>query len=130
MSRSSRPAETSLKFPSGRDHAAEMVEGQKLAEDWQYDAVAIGYPGRIARPHREPGNLGRGWVGFDFETAFGVPSRSSTTPPCRRSAATRAAMLFLGLGTGLGSALSSMAHLPMELAHLPYKNGTYRGLPR
>ena len=86
--------ETPRKFDSGPTMTAEqMVAGVvQAAEGWKYDAVSIGYPGPVLRgkPVAEPHNLGPGWVGFDFEAAFGSPSSSSTTRPCRRSAATRA----------------------------------------
>jgi polyphosphate glucokinase len=107
-----------------------MVSGvSKLAVDWIYDAVSIGYPGPVlgGRPAAEPVNLGRGWVGFDFEQAFGLPVRVINDAAMQALGSYRGGkMLFLGLGTGLGTALIVEGVVePMELGHLPYKNGTY-----
>jgi polyphosphate glucokinase len=107
-----------------------MVSGvSKLAADWTYDAISIGYPGAVlgGRPAAEPVNLGRGWVGFDFEQAFGLPVKVINDAAMQALGSYRGGkMLFLGLGTGLGTALivDGMVE-PMELGHLPYKNGTY-----
>ena len=95
------------KFSSGTDlTAAEMVsQTLDLTRDWTYDVVSIGYPGPVIhnRPLDEPHNLGKGWVGFNFAKAFERRSGSSTTQPCRRSAATKAgACCFWGWGPGLG----------------------------
>jgi len=114
---------------------------KKLTADWSYDVVSIGYPGPVLHgaPVAEPKNLGRGWVGFDFRKAFGKPVRILNDAAMQALGSYQGGrMLFLGLGTGLGSALIVDGHLePMELAHLPYKNGkTYedyvglRGLQR
>jgi polyphosphate glucokinase len=108
---------------------------------WPYDAVSIGFPGPVVhgRPLREPKNLGSGWVGFDYETAFGHPVKIINDAAMQALGSYQGGrMLFLGLGTGLGSALIIDGILePMELAHLPYKkNRTYedyvglRGLKR
>jgi hypothetical protein len=119
-----------------------MVEAvKKVAADWKYDAVAIGYPGPVlhGRPVAEPHNLGVGWVGFDFHKAFGKPVKLVNDAAMQALGSYEGGrMLFLGLGTGLGSALIVDGYLePMELAHLPYKKGrTYedyvglRGLER
>src|SRR5437879_3806789 len=94
---------------------------------WKYDAVSIGYPGPVVHGHpvAEPHNLGRGWVGFDFRTAFGCPVKVINDAAMQALGSYRGGrMLFLGLGTGLGSALIVDEVLePMELAHLPYKKG-------
>jgi polyphosphate glucokinase len=108
--------------------ARQMVSAvKKLASDWSYDAVAIGYPGPVlhGRPVAEPRNLGGGWVGFDFRAAFGKPVRIVNDAAMQALGSYRGGrMLFLGLGTGLGSAMIADGVLePMELAHLPYKNG-------
>jgi polyphosphate glucokinase len=101
----------------------------KLASDWSYDAVSIGYPGPVlgGRPAAEPVNLGRGWVGFDFEQAFGLPVRVINDAAMQALGSYRGGkMLFLGLGTGLGTALVIDGVVkPMELGHLPYKSDTY-----
>ncbi len=105
-----------------------MVEGiQAITADWQYEAISIGYPGPVVdgRPAVEPHNLGAGWVGFDFAGAFGRPVRVINDAAMQALGGYRGGrMLFLGLGTGLGSALVIQGHLqPLELAHLPYKRG-------
>ena len=107
---------------------AEMVTGvQAATANWTYDAVSIGYPGPVVdgRPAVEPHNLGAGWVGFDFAGAFGRPVRVINDAAMQALGGYRGGrMLFLGLGTGLGSALVISGHLqPLELAHLPYKRG-------
>jgi polyphosphate glucokinase len=118
-----------------------MVLGiQKIAGDWSYDAVSIGYPGPVLRnrPVAEPHNLGRGWVGFNFETAFGHPVKLINDAAMQALGSYKGGkMLFLGLGTGLGSTLIVDDIVePMELGHLPYKTNTYedyvgqRGLER
>jgi polyphosphate glucokinase len=131
------------KIPSGSHMtAAQMVRDVKLAtKDWRYDAVSIGYPGPVVhgRPLREPHNLGPGWVGFDFRRAFGRPVQLVNDAAMQAIGSYRGGrMLFLGLGTGLGTAMIIEGAVePMELAHLPYKKGkTYedyiglRGLQR
>jgi len=114
---------------------------KKLTPDWSYDLVSIGYPGPVlhGKPVVEPHNLGPGWVGLDFRKAFGKPVRVVNDAAMQALGSYEGGrMLFLGLGTGLGSALIVAGQLaPMELAHLPYKKGkTYedyvglRGLKR
>ena len=104
----------------------EMVAGVKQATaDWKYDAVSMGYPGPVKshRPALEPHNLGGGWVKFNYRKAFGCPVRMANDATMQALGGhTGGRMLFLGLGTGLGSALV-VGHtvLPLELAHLPYK---------
>ena len=99
----------------------------KLTGDLKYDVVSIGYPGVIVHGKivTEPHNLARGWVGFDFRRAFGRPTRLMNDATMQALGSYEGGrMLFLGLGTGLGSALIvDGAIAPMELAHLPYKNG-------
>lgn len=121
---------------------AMMVDAvKKAASGWKYDAVAIGYPGPVlhGRPVAEPHNLGIGWVGFDFKKAFGTHVKLVNDAAMQALGSYQGGrMLFLGLGTGLGSAMVVDGLLePMELAHLPYKKGrTYedyvglRGLER
>jgi polyphosphate glucokinase len=130
------------KFASGPTMTAEqMVAGVRAAADgWKYDAVSIGYPGPILRgkPVSEPHNLGPGWVGFDFEAAFGCPVKVINDAAMQALGSYQGGrMLFLGLGTGLGSAMIVDGIIePMELGHLPYRKGTYedyvgaRGLER
>lgn len=108
--------------------AAQMVAGVKrLATGWQYDVVSVGFPGPIAhhRPAREPYNLGSGWTVFDFEEAFGKPVRMLNDAAMQAVGSYKGGrMLFLGLGTGLGSAMVIEGGVaPMELAHMPYKKG-------
>ena len=107
---------------------AQMVEQvQALTKDWTYEAVAIGYPGQVVhdRVAAEPANLGRGWVGFDFAKALNRPVRLLNDAAMQALGSYEAGrMLFLGLGTGLGSAMIVDGLLqPMELAHLPYRKG-------
>jgi polyphosphate glucokinase len=108
----------------------QMVAGvKKLAKDWEYDAVSIGYPGPVIRnrPLTEPFNLGRGWAGFDFEAAFKCPVKVMNDAAMQALGSyKRGKMLFLGLGTGLGSAMVVDGIVePMELGHLPYRKLTF-----
>jgi len=130
------------KFPSGPTMTAKQMvsEAKKLAADWEYDVVSIGYPGpvRRERPVAEPHNLAPGWVGFDFEKAFGCPVKVINDAAMQALGSyEKGKMLFLGLGTGLGSTMVVDGEVqPMELAHLPYKKATFedyvglRGLER
>ena len=107
---------------------AEMVDEVKpLTADWSYGAVSVGYPGLVVhgRIAAEPSNLGRGWVGFDFSKAFRRPVRIVNDAAMQALGSYEGGrMLFLGLGTGLGSAMIVDGQLePMELAHLPYRKG-------
>ena len=131
------------KYPSGPTMTPQKMvrivkEGTR---DWKYDCVSLGYPGPIINGHplREPHTLGRGWVGFDFGKAFGRPLRIINDAAMQALGSYKGGrMLFLGLGTGLGSAMIVNGTLePMELAHLIYKHDkTYedylglRGLER
>ena len=106
--------------------AQKMVEAVKeLTADWQYDVIGMGYPGPVAnnKPAVEPHNLGAGWKDFDFSAAFGKPVRLVNDAVMQAIGSYKDGnMLFLGLGTGLGSAMIvNHVCLPMELAHLPYK---------
>lgn len=143
-----------VKFTTtGRRRPARIVSGPHLTPDemmrsvkrriagWRYDAVSIGYPGPVlhGRPLREPVNLGRGWVGYRFDRAFRRPVRVINDAAMQALGSYEGGrMLFLGLGTGLGSAMIADGILePFELAHLPFRKGkTYedvvgeRGLKR
>jgi len=118
-------------FRSGRKLTPErMVAGVKeLASDWKYNAVSVGYPGPVywGRVTTEPHNLGRGWVSFDFARAFGCPVKVINDAAMQALGSYQGGkMLFLGLGTGLGTAMIIEGIVqPMELCHLPYKRGTY-----
>jgi hypothetical protein len=120
---------TMVKIPSGpRMTAKKMVRlVRESADGWKYSRVSIGYPGVVAhgRPVVEPKNLGRGWTAFDFSRAFGCPVKIVNDAAMQALGSYRGGrMLFLGLGTGLGSALIVDGVIePMELAHLPYKKG-------
>jgi predicted NBD/HSP70 family sugar kinase len=131
------------RFPSGPQLTPRkmVAEVKKVTADWKYDVISMGYPGIVRRGKivRDPRNLGRGWVGFDFAKAFGCPVQIVNDAAMQALGSYRGGrMLFLGLGTGLGSALIADGVLePMELAHLPYRKGkTYedyvgqRGLDR
>jgi polyphosphate glucokinase len=119
----------SVKIDSGpKMTAGKMVkEVRKVTGGWDYSAVSIGYPGPVihGRPLCEPHNLAGGWVGFDFEKAFGKPVKISNDAAMQALGIYKSGrMLFLGLGTGLGSAMIVDGVLePMEVAHLPYKKG-------
>jgi polyphosphate glucokinase len=130
------------KFSSGpKMKPSQMVSGVKeIVGNWKYDVVAIGYPGLVLHdsPALEPHNLGRAWVGFDFKSAFGRPVKILNDAAMQALGSYQGGLLlFLGFGTGLGSALVQQGVVvPMELGHLSYKNGTYedyvglRGLKR
>jgi polyphosphate glucokinase len=115
------------KIPSGPNMTAKKMVKQvrEATKAWNYGVVSIGYPGPVIHGHPlcEPYNLGRGWVGFDFRKAFGKPVKIMNDAAMQALGAYRGGrMLFLGLGTGLGSAMIVDGILePMEIAHLPYK---------
>ena len=102
---------------------------RKIVADWKYDVVSIGYPGPVLhdRPVSEPWNLGKGWAGFNFGAAFKHPVKVVNDAAMQALGNyKRGKMLFLGLGTGLGSALIVDGIVePMELGHLPYKKATF-----
>ena len=121
----------SREFPSGPTLSAKQMVGsvKKLAGGWKYNAVSIGYPGPVInnRPLTDPWNLGRGWAGFDFEAAFMCPVKVVNDAAMQALGSyKRGKTLFLGLGTGLGSAMIVDGIVePMELGHLPYKKRTF-----
>jgi polyphosphate glucokinase len=132
-----------VKIPSGPSMSADKMANvvKKATQGWDYDCISLGYPGPIINGHplREPHNLGCGWMHFNFQKAFGCPVRLINDAAMQALGSYQGGrMLFLGLGTGLGSAMISNGVLePMELAHLIYKKGkTYedylglRGLKR
>jgi polyphosphate glucokinase len=106
-----------------------VAEVRKLASDWKYDHVSIGYPGPVlaGRPILEPVHLGKGWVGFNFKSAFKCPVKLVNDAAMQALGSySGGKMLFLGLGTGLGSTLIVDGIVePMELGHLPYKKATF-----
>jgi polyphosphate glucokinase len=122
---------THREFPSGPTLTAKRMVAavKKLAGDWKYDMVSIGYPGLVVheRPVLEPHNLGSGWVGFDFAGAFKRPVKVINDAAMQAlGSCKRGKMRFLGLGTELGSAMIvDGIVVPMELAYLPYKEATY-----
>ena len=110
--------------------ARDMVDDVKTATaDWAFDVVSIGVPSpvRANRVLSEPVNLGSGWVGFDFEEAFGKPTKIVNDAAMQALGSYEGGrMLFLGLGTGLGTALVADGIVePMELGHLPFRKATY-----
>ncbi len=123
--------QTSREFPSGPTlTAAQMVAGVKtVAGDWKYDVVSIGYPGPVldGRPVVEPRNLGSGWVAFDYQAAFGCPVKVVNDAAMQALGSYKGGkMLFLGLGTGLGTTFVVDGIVePMELGHLPYRDATF-----
>ncbi len=118
-------------FASGPTLTARQMVAKvkRLARGWRYDVVAIGYPGPVMhdRVVAEPHNLGSGWVGFDFRRAFGCPVRVINDAAMQALGSYKGGkMLFLGLGTGLGTALIVDGLVePMEIGHLPYLKHTY-----
>lgn len=123
--------QTHREFESGpKLTASEMVKRIKaMTKDWKFDVVSVGYPGPVMhnRALAEPHNLGTGWVGFNFARAFGRPVKVVNDAAMQALGSyKKGKMLFLGLGTGLGTALVDDGMVePMELSHLPYKKGTY-----
>ncbi len=117
------------KAPSGPElSAGAMVDlVLTLAGGWSFDRVTVGFPGPVldGSPAREPRNLGSGWVGYDYEQGFGRPVRLINEAAMQALGSYDGGkMLFLGLGTGLGSAIVIRGLVePMELAHLPYRKG-------
>src|ERR1700693_1501227 len=135
--------QTPRKIVSGPKMTAELMCKwvRKAASDWPYDVAAVGYPAPVVhgKPVHEPYNLGKGWVGFDYSKGLGCPVKVMNDAAMQAVGSYAGGrMLFLGLGTGLGSAMIVDGIVePMELAHLPYKKGkTYedylglRGLDR
>jgi predicted NBD/HSP70 family sugar kinase len=118
-----------VKIPSGTEMTAARMAAvvRNTVEGWKYDVVSIGYPGPVknGRPVEEPHNLGGGWVRFNYGKAFGAPVKIVNDAAMQALGAyTGGRMLFLGLGTGLGSALVAEGILmPLELAHLRYRRG-------
>ncbi len=126
---------------TGQDQPREFVSGptltprrmvaevRKLVADWKYDVISVGFPGPVLqnRPIAEPWNLGEGWVGFNFEAAFQRPVKVVNDAAMQALGSyQRGKMLFLGLGTGLGSGMIVDGIVePMELGHLPYKKATF-----
>ncbi len=123
--------EEKRRFKSGPDLTAKtMAEGVlELADGWSFDRVSVGIPTPVRgnKPIAEPVNLGEGWVGFDYEGAFGVPTRVVNDAVMQAIGSYDGGrMLFLGLGTGLGSALIADGVVePLELGHLPFRKKTF-----
>jgi len=118
-----------LKIPSGKKMTASGMAAAvlKSVNGWTYDAVSIGFPGTVknGKPSHEPHNLSGGWTRLNYERAFGKPVKILNDAAMQALGAYQGGrMLFLGLGTGLGSALIAEGVLmPLELAHLPYRRG-------
>jgi polyphosphate glucokinase len=123
--------DTPRRFDSGPTLTPKKMVSQvrKLASDWNYEGVSIGYPGPVlrGRPVLEPPNLGTGWIGFNFERAFKRPVKFVNDAAMQALGSYEGGkMLFLGLGTGLGSTMIVDGTVePLELGHLPYKNATF-----
>lgn len=123
------PGQEEVKIPSSPELSAQQMVDRVLeaTKDWKYEAVTIGYPGPVLHgaPLLEPHNLGRGWVKYDFAGHFGKPVQVMNDAAMQALGSYEGGrMLFLGLGTGLGSTLIVDGVIaPMELAHLPYKKG-------
>jgi polyphosphate glucokinase len=132
-----------IKIPSGPTLTAAQMTKDVLAatKGWEYDRISIGYPGPVVhdRPLAEPHNLAAGWIDFSYQKAFGKPLRFINDAAMQALGGYKGGrMLFLGIGTGMGSAMIfDGVVIPLELAHLPYrKDRTYedyvglRGLER
>lgn len=123
--------ETKREFASGPTLTPQRMASKvkKLVADWKYDAISIGYPGPVLQnqPTSEPWNLGKGWKGFNFEAAFKRPVKVVNDAAMQALGSYKhGKMLFLGLGTGLGSAAIVDGIVePLELGHLPYKKATF-----
>ena len=117
------------RMPSGPTLTGEqMMQGVKsMTSDWSYDVIAMGYPGQVVHnmPAHDPVNLGKGWIGLNYEAGFGKPVRIINDAAMQALGSYEGGrMLFLGVGTGLGSAMVIDGRVePMELGHLPYKKG-------
>ncbi len=115
------------KFPSGKEltPARLVAEVKKIAGDWRFDAISLGFPGIVGRtgPVCEPGNLGQGWVGYDFAVAFECPVKIVNDAAMQALGSYEGGrMLFLGLGTGLGGAfIAEQTIIPFELGQLPWR---------
>jgi polyphosphate glucokinase len=115
------------KFPSGKELTPRklVTTAKHLAKGWRFDGVSIGFPGVTGRagPLAEPGNLGKGWVGYDFAAAFGCPVKIANDAAMQALGSYEGGrMLFIGLGTGVGGALVvDQAIMPMELGDLPWR---------
>jgi predicted NBD/HSP70 family sugar kinase len=132
------------KFPSGPTMTPSVmvatIQSKIASLNWEFDAVSVGYPGVISKGKivNEPHNLATGWVGFDFDAALGRPVRLMNDAAMQALGSYQEGLsLFIGLGTGLGSAVvAEKVVIPMELAHLTYRKGTFedyigrRGLER
>jgi polyphosphate glucokinase len=120
-----------IKIPSGRDFTPEeMVPSvQEAAKDWDYEAITIGFPGVVkhGKIAANPVNMGGGWIGFDFEKAFGCPVKIINDAAMQALGSYEGGkVLFMGFGTGLGTALVfEDLILPLEGGHLPFKQGTF-----
>jgi hypothetical protein len=120
-----------VKLPSGPEMTAARMAAdvKKASAGWKYDAVSIGYPGPVVngKPAKEPANLGAGWVRFDYRKAFGKPVRLINDAAMQALGSYEGGkMLFLGLGTGLGTALiDGQAVEPLEVQHLPFRKATF-----
>ena len=118
-----------IKIPSGPTMTAEQMTKDVLAatKDWAYDCISIGYPGPVVhdRPLAEPHNLAAGWVGFPYQKTLDKPLRFINDAAMQALGGYKSGrMLFLGIGTGLGSAMIfDGVVIPLELAHLPYRKG-------
>ncbi|GAB3649693.1 ROK family protein [Echinicola sediminis] len=124
-------AEERIKIPSGSDFSPEEMIPQvmKHADQWEYDRVSMGFPGIVKHNNilTEPINLGDGWETYDFEGAFGCPIKIINDAAMQALGSYEGKkMLFMGLGTGLGTAMVvNNTVIPMEAAHLPYRKATF-----
>ncbi len=120
-----------IKIPSGRDFTPEELVPMVInaAKDWNYDVISIGFPGVVKQGKiaANPVNMGVGWMGFDFETAFGCPVKIINDAAMQALGSYEGGkLLFMGFGTGLGTAMIfDDLILPLEGGHMPFKQGTF-----
>ena len=134
-----RSARDTSKFDSGHQVRPRQFIQKFRSETrgWDYDSVSIGFPAPVGRGRvvKDPKHLGKGWIGFDFAKALGKPARVINDASMQALGSYRSGrMLFLGLGTGLGSAFVWERYvLPLELGDLPYRAGdiieNFLGIP-
>ncbi|MBM3426687.1 MAG: ROK family protein [Bacteroidetes bacterium] len=122
-----------IKIPSGVDFTPAqlvyLVQKETQEANWQFDVVTVGFPGVVKQGHivSDPVNLGKGWMGFDFEQAFGCPVKVINDAAMQALGSYKEGkLLFMGFGTGLGTAMVyDQLILPLEGGHLPFRNGTF-----
>ncbi len=122
-----------IKIPSGVDFTPSQLVAsvQKATKEanWKFEVVTVGFPGMVKQGKivSDPVNLGKGWMGFDFEQAFGCPVKVINDAAMQALGSYEGGkLLFMGFGTGLGTAMVyEQLILPLEGGHLPFRDGTF-----